>query len=349
MKAGIISFTENGAVLARKLKKELGARDMVCGAWLKKSGARPPEGVEPLNCSLGEWTKEQFGTKDLLVFIGAAGIAVRSIAPFVKSKKTDPAVIVIDEQGRHAISLLSGHMGGANALTLLCSRILGAEPVITTATDLHEKFAVDVFAAKRDLYMDSMLYAREIAAELVAGKRVGMRSAYPVFGSVPEELKREGEARIGFSIDILKKEPFEKTLHLIPKLAVLGVGCKKNTDAGRIEDAAVQTLEKYGIFRESVRMIASIDLKKEEKGILSLADSMGVPFITYTSEELEQAKSENGFTESEFVKSVAGVGSVCERAALLGAGVKRLLVPKTVCGGVTVAVAAADYTVWMED
>jgi len=121
-----------------------------------------------LNGSLGEWTKEQFGTKELLVFIGAAGIAVRSIAPYVKSKKTDPAVIVIDEQGRHVISLLSGHIGGANALTLLCARLLGAEPVITTATDLHKKFAVDVFAAERDLYMDSMSYAKEIAAELVA-------------------------------------------------------------------------------------------------------------------------------------------------------------------------------------
>lgn len=349
MKAGIISFTEHGALLAQKLKSGLEAEHIICGAWLKKSGAEPPEGIEVLRSTLREWTKKQFEEKDVLIFIGAAGIAVRSIAPFVKSKKTDPAVIVVDEQGRHAISLLSGHIGGANAMTLLTAELLGAEPVITTATDLNGKFAVDAFAARRDLSMDSMQYAKEIAAELVSGRTVGMHSAYPVFGQVPEELDRKSEPGLGFSIDIFKKDPFEKTLHLIPKIVVLGIGCKKGMNAGHIEDAAMQTLEKSGIFKESVKLIASIDLKKEEAGILALAEKLNVPFITYTAEELMQAKSENGFTESAFVKSVAGVGNVCERAALLGAGATRLLIRKTSCGGVTVAAAAADYTVCMED
>lgn len=349
MKAGIVSFTEHGAVLAQKLKNGLGAQSILCDAWLKKSGAEPPEGVEPLKGALREWTKEQFEQKDVLIFIGAAGIAVRSIAPFVKSKKTDPAVIVVDEQGKHAISLLSGHIGGANAMTLLTAELLGAEPVITTATDLNGKFAVDAFAARRDLYMDSMQYAKEIASELVAGKRIGMNSAYPVFGHVPEELDRESGQQLGFTIDIYKKEPFERTLHLVPKLVVLGIGCKKGMNAEHIRDVVMQVLEEHGIFKESVRTIASIDLKKDESGILALAESLKVPFITYTSEELKQVESEDGFTESAFVKSIAGVGNVCERAALKGADVKKLLIRKTACDGVTVAAAAADYTVCMED
>lgn len=349
MKAGIISFTEHGAVLAQKLKRGLKAQSILCDAWLKKSGAEPPEGVEPLKGALREWTQEQFEQKDVLIFIGAAGIAVRSIAPFVKSKKTDPAVIVVDERGRHAVSLLSGHIGGANAMTLLTAELLGAEPVITTATDLNGKFAVDAFAAGRNLYMDSMQYAKEIASELVAGKRVGMRSAYPVFGHVPEELDRESEQQLGFAIDIYKKEPFERTLHLVPRLVVLGIGCKRGMNAEHIRDAAMRVLEENGIFKESVRQIASIDLKKDETGILALAETLKVPFITYTAEELKQVESEDGFTESAFVKSIAGVGNVCERAALKGAGAGKLLIRKIACDGVTVAAAAADYTVCMED
>ena len=177
MKAEIISFTDHGAVLAQRLTEGLSRQGICCEAWVKKKDAVLLEGVQVLAASLKEWTKKQFAEADALIFIGAAGIAVRSIAGFVQSKKTDPAVLVADEQGKHVISLLSGHIGGANAMTRLAAGILGADPVITTATDLHGKFAVDVFAARRGLFMDSMAYAREIAAELVAGRRVGMRSA----------------------------------------------------------------------------------------------------------------------------------------------------------------------------
>lgn len=349
MRAGIISFTEHGSHLAKKLMAGLTENHISCRAWLKKSGAAAPDGVTLLQGPLREWTKEQFAVCDALIFIGATGIAVRSIAPFVKSKKTDPAVLVLDEQGRHVISLLSGHIGGANALTLLAAELTGAEPVITTATDLNGKFAVDAFAARRELYMDHMGYAKEIAARLVEGKRVGMRSAYPVFGSVPEELDLDGTPELGFSIDVQKKNPFERTLHLVPRLVTLGVGCKRDMDGAHIREVVEQVLLEHGIFRESIRGIASIDLKKEEPGILALAEELQVPFLTYTSEELAVASAEGGFTESAFVKSITGVGNVCERAALIGAGTNRLLVRKTACGGVTVAAAAADYTVCMED
>lgn len=351
MRAGIISFTEHGAVLAARLLKGFGQRKIICQAWLKKKEVKGPvpEGIRLLSGSLSLWTKEQFSACDALIFIGASGIAVRSIAPYVKSKKTDPAVIVLDEQGRHAISLLSGHIGGANAMTLLVSELTGAEPVITTATDLNGKFAVDAFAARRDLYMDSMAVAKEIASELVSGNRVGLRSAFPVFGPVPPELEQEDVLKVGFSIDYRKNTPFERTLHLVPGVVVLGVGCKKGTDREQIEALVAEMLEVHGIFKESVERVVSVDLKKEETGLLQFAEAWGVPFDTYTSEELKQVESENGFTESDFVKSVTGVGSVCERAALKGAGVKKLLISKIAKNGVTVAAAVRDYTVCMED
>lgn len=349
MKAEIISFTDHGAILAQRLTEELPQQGICCEAWIKKKDAVPFENVQVLTISLKEWTREQFANADVLIFIGAAGITVRSIAPFIQSKKTDPAVLVADEQGKHVISLLSGHIGGANAMTHLVAEILNAEPVITTATDLQGKFAVDAFAARRGMYLDSMPYAKEIAAELVAGRRVGMRSAWPVFGSVPDELDGEGIPPVGFAIDIRDVRPFVHTLHLVPKIVVLGIGCKKGTDEFHLKKTVMQVLKDYHVYPESICRITSIDLKKEEKGLLALTECLGVPFDTYTSRELEQVESAGGFSESDFVRSVTGIGNVCERAALKGAGVKRLLIPKTAREGVTVAAAVMDYTVCMED
>jgi len=359
MNIAVICFTEHGAVLAERLIEGFSERYMTAQAWIKKKEPQLSDckNVQILKDSLRQWTEEQFRAVDAMIFIGATGIAVRSIAPFVKSKKTDPAVIVLDEQGQHAISLLSGHIGGANALTLLVAELTGAEPVITTATDLHGKFAVDAFAARRDLYIDSMPLAKDIAAELVEDKKVGMYSAFPVFGKVPAELVQvEGSTAeeqnlpaLGFSITYKKDAPFPHTLHLVPGTVVLGIGCKRGTPAESIRTLIQETLKQHQIFKESICLIASIDLKKDEEGIQTCAEELGVPFVTWSAEELEQVQSEDGFTESAFVRSVAGVGNVCERSALKGAGTSRLLIRKTAHNGVTVAAAVKDYTVCMED
>jgi cobalt-precorrin 5A hydrolase len=351
MRTAIIAFTNHGADMAKTLTDGLAGHGYACRAWVKMKNPDQslPEQVERMNGSLGEWTGERFQDSDVLIFIGAVGIAVRSIAPYIKSKKTDPAVIVLDEQGRHAISLLSGHIGGANACTLLVAELTGAEPVITTATDLNGKFAVDAFAARRNLYLDSMPIAKEIAAELVAGRKVGMRSSIPVMGKIPEELDTKGTPEVGFSIGIRKEYPFTRTLHLIPKMVVLGIGCRKGAGQAQIEALVSETLEEYGIYKESVERIVSIDLKKEEAGIQGFSKALGVPFETYTADELKLAESENGFTESDFVRSVTGVSNVCERAALLGAGTTKLLIPKTAQNGVTVAAAVREYTICMEE
>lgn len=361
MKIGIISFTEHGSLLAQKLAEALEQEGFSCEAAAKMS--RPlPDGcsrVRMLSGSLKDWVGTRFESCGALVFIGATGIAVRGIAPYVKSKKTDPSVIVVDEQGRHAISLLSGHIGGANGLTLQIARILGAEPVITTATDLNHKFAVDAFATKRDLYIDDMVCAKEIAACLVAGEQIGMHSDFPVYGNIPEELvyqkaeeempKEQKIPEIGFSVTVQKENPFSRTVHLVPRILTLGIGCRRNTEAAHLERIVTKVLEEQRIFREGIRQIASIDLKKEEPAILSLAEKWNRPFWTYTAEELKMAVCEDGFEESEFVRSVTGVGNVCERAALLASGSHRLLLRKVAREGVTVALATEEFAVWMED
>ena len=188
MKCAVISFTRNGGklnqILCRKLS-EAGYPSIGCSI---PKYAQPPE-LLSLPEPLKDWTGRMFREADALIFIGACGIAVRSIAPFVQDKKTDPAVLVIDEQGKFVISLLSGHLGGANALAEEAARILDAEPVITTATDRQGKFAVDVFAKENGLAILEMDLAKEESPRIVDGRKVGIFSDFSMDGELPGELE----------------------------------------------------------------------------------------------------------------------------------------------------------------
>lgn len=179
----IISFSLTGYTLGERVKRLLEERGIevsldVKSRYLSVSSQK----------SLREWTKEKFFSQDALVFIGACGIAVRAIAPFAAGKKTDPAVLVMDECGRFVISLLSGHLGGANELTAWLSEKTGAIPVITTATDLHGRFAVDIFAKERSCAILNMAAAKEVSAAVLAGEPVGFYSEFPIQGRLPEGL-----------------------------------------------------------------------------------------------------------------------------------------------------------------
>ena len=178
----------------------------------------------------------------------------------------------MDEQGKFVISLLSGHIGGANELTEEVAAVTGAVPVITTATDVNHKFAVDVFAVKNHCEICEMELAKEAAALLVDGKTVGFCSRFPVEGTKPEELIPEEAAKPSMGICITTSEedsPYERTLHLIPKVITVGIGCKKNTPAGRIEEKVLAALAAAGISPKAVRQAASIDLKRRSREFCS--------------------------------------------------------------------------------
>ena len=156
MRLSLICFTGAGAKLGARLLKELKLSGHECRGYVLEKFLNPfheTNGLEPLKSSLQEWTGNQFETREGLIFIGAAGIAVRAIAPWVKDKRTDPAVVVIDDSGRFSISLLSGHLGGANGLAEETAKLTGGIPVITTATDIHGRFAVDNFAKEQGLWI----------------------------------------------------------------------------------------------------------------------------------------------------------------------------------------------------
>ena len=349
MNIAIICFSMTGLETGEKLQKALTeAGEQV--TLSKKSRYLP----DPVTVSTSQWAGEQFHSgKDGVIFIGACGIAVRSIAPHIVGKKTDPAVLVIDECGNFVISLLSGHLGGANALALRCAGYLGATPVVTTATDLHSRFAVDVFAKKNGCAIFHMKAAREASAALLAGEKIGFYSEFPWEGELPEGLvlcDRDGGPlcpETGIAVTIHKDcLPFSNTVHVVPPSAVLGMGCRRGKDAGAIREAAEECLREADIYKEALCAIASIDLKKEEPGLLALSEAWKLPFQTFTEEELKAVKGE--FTPSKFVRKITGVDNVCERSAVLAGGQGTLIRKKTGRDGVTTALAAGNRRIYFE-
>ncbi len=334
----LISFTEAGGLRASAITEKLDKR-----AWLAERSSVRPEDPCYTGLSLSKWTEEAFKNSDAIVFVGACGIAVRSIAPHIRSKASDPAVVVVDDQGRYAISLLSGHMGGANDLAREIAGMLGAEPVITTATDNAGLFAVDEWAKKQGMAICGLTEAKMVSAALLAGKAIGFASDFKVQGRLPAGLEEKKEGEIGISITLGEKEPFKTTLRLIPPVVALGIGCRRGTQASAIREAAEAVLKAHGISPLGIGQICSIDLKSSEEGLLTFCDEMKLSLETFSSDALAQAPGR--FTASPFVESVTGVDNVCERSAVLGSGGGELIIKKQVRNGVTVAAARKDYTV----
>lgn len=296
-------------------------------------------------CRLKEWVKDGFEKKQCMVFIGATGIAVRSIAPYVKDKLTDPPVIVIDEKGKYVIPILSGHVGGGNAIAKGISQVIEAKVVITTATDVNNLFAVDTFAVRNNLIIKERQLAKKISAEILNGKEIGFYSDTELKGKIPENLTQSENGDLGFAISIYKRNCFNETLHLVPKAVVLGIGCKKETSEENIEQIVFKTLEEYNIDILSVAEVATIDIKKNEKGLVNFCKKMNVNLRCFSPDELKNAKG--SFTSSNFVKQTTGVDNVCERAAALASG-GDLIIKKTTGNGVTVAVALRNVGVEFE-
>lgn len=351
MKLSMICFSLTGLHTAGHLKEGLEHRGH--SVILAKKSKYLEDSVKE---STASWTGSRFSLDDGILFVGACGIAVRSIAPYVASKKSDPAVLVIDECGKFVISLLSGHLGGANELALEAAEVLDAQPVVTTATDLHERFAVDVFAKKNGCEVFSMKAAKEVSAALLAGETVGFYSEFPWKGKLPEGLAEcdeegrlaEGKSlHLGIAVTVHSScRPFASTVQVIPPAVTIGMGCRKGKEASGIQTAAEDCLRRAEVSRYALERIASIDLKREEEGLLALAEKWELPFVTFTEKELLETEGE--FTPSSFVQSVTGVDNVCERSAVAGAGQGSLIEKKYGAGGVTTALAVRKWEVRFE-
>ena len=296
--------------------------------------------------TLSEWTKDAFANRRALIFVGAMGIAVRTIAPYIKSKLTDSPVIVVDEKGQFVIPILSGHVGGANELAHKIAEHLGAVAVITTATDINDVFAVDVFAVKNGLEILNKKGIQAVSSKILEGERATISFPLGKSRKLPQELiyidyppKINVDIIISEDDELLKKATFP----LRPKKKILGIGCKKGKSCEDIEEL----VDECGVDMNQIYAVASIDIKKNETGIIQFSNKYRIEFLTYTKEEL--MKIEGDFSASEFVNSTVGVDNVCERSALLCAGKNgRILQKKTAKNGVTLAVAERDWEIDFE-
>lgn len=397
MKVSIISFTLKGIELSFKIKKafpkEAGGEFCLytkCSHAEKRLTEKnlteknsAESGLSYVEQPLTEWTGEQMKERRSILFIGACGIAVRAIAPFLTDKLNDVPVLVMDEQGHFVIPILAGHVGGANELALSFAERMGSIPVITTATDLNHCFAVDLFAGRNALHIVNKEGIAKVSSCILAGEEVTMAvEEGHLQGEVSESEGRRNTGEINvpdgirlvpcisefhtdaivISTEVSEDIPVVSTesladvlvapasygqgrlLTLRPKEYVIGIGCKRGKAAEQIDQFVHRVLKESGISMEQVAAFASIDRKKDEEGILWMSSHYGIPFVTYSAEELQQV--EGSFHASEFVKSQVGVDNVCERAALRFSGPDGILITgKQAEDGMTAAIAKRRWSV----
>lgn len=334
MRINIIGFSSKGCALAKRMTKELSEHD--CSYYGKTIGDE--HGAVHVD-SLDDWTRESFETCDALVFVGAAGIAVRHIAPYLRDKTRDPAVIVLDELGINVIPILSGHIGGANKLAETIGERTGANVIITTATDLNNVFSVDTFAVENDMYLGHLPLAKLVSARLLEGKPVHIKSDTAVEGTVPRGLTFADSGDVGIYISpFTHPGPFGKTLRLIPRQMTIGIGCRRDIKMEAVERRVIDVLKRNNISIHSLKAGASIDLKSDEKGLLEFFKKYDIPVTFLSGEELKGINGE--FTDSDYVESITGVGNVCERSAVAISDGGEIVVKKDAADGVTVAIAS---------
>lgn len=338
MNVNIFAYSDKGCILALKIAELF--PNVNCYAVEKFAKYHKITAVK----STMEKAREVFAYSDLIVFVGACGIAVRAIAPVIKNKIIDPACVVIDDGANFAIPILSGHIGGANDYCKIISAKTGAVPVITTATDINGKFAVDSFAKKNNLFICSMKTAMTFSAEILK------RDLSITFGDdvickdkLPNGITFNKEIDTGVYIGAKKLIPYKTTLHLIPKTLYVGIGCRRNTTKEQIKTLFLKVLDENNLHIKAIKGIYSIDIKKDEVGLHNFCESIKIEPIFFSADELN--KVTGVFTSSSFVKSVTGTDNVCERSALLASKNGEILVKKTSLDGVTIAIARGKQEV----
>jgi cobalt-precorrin 5A hydrolase len=343
----VYALTPAGARLGRALARELGA-DLFVTRRLEPDhpGATAFDALVPFVGTV-------FAAYRRHVFVAAAGIVVRAVAAHLRGKGGDPAVVALDQRGRFAVSLVSGHLGGANALAREVAAITAGTAVVTTATDTEDLPALDVLAAERGLAIADLGAVKAVNIALLAGDpvqvldpddRLGLRGApgapepWPGhFVHLPEPgAWRPGLPGVRVTERAVAAGGGELVLH--PPCLAVGLGCRRGASADEIVAAVEGTLAGAGLSPLALLGLASIGLKRDEAGLLEAAARLGKAILFYETGDLKDIAVPN---PSARVQRETGVPGVCEAAAMKLAGTKDLLVQKTRCGNVTVAVALA--------
>jgi len=380
MSPAVIAVTPAGLRTALRLRKLFLRSHLFCPSSLKgEPEARQNEQIFFFRESLPRFTGSIFASYKALIFVTAVGIAVRSIAPHLRGKKNDPAVVAVDDTAFFVVSLLSGHSKGANDLAAEIAAYLGAIPVITTSTDRHNLVAFDLLAQRRSWLLEHeqdlkkisaaqvkgkelLLYLEENIAASLPGKYVIARSAgefYRLLGFPGEEIPPEAAASfrcraetfasggrwqgvvlIGSSTSLPLVPDGLPYIILRPRCITAGIGCRRGVRAEEILQAIANAFNRCGRRPESLKSMATISAKEGEEGLLQAARFLGVPLHFFAPEQIRRV--EHLFGSSAFVKKRVGAGSVAEPCAYLGSGGGKLILKKTVYPGITVALGEAS-------
>ncbi|WP_110952930.1 cobalt-precorrin 5A hydrolase [Anaerosinus massiliensis] len=350
MRLAIIAVTERGANLAHTIKQYFPADIFV------KAGRNPLKTAKEYD-SLRHLISEIFQKYEAFIFIMATGIVVRVIAPLIISKTVDPAVLVLNETGEHVISLLSGHIGGANDLTHLVAEKINAVPVITTATDVNKKIAADSLAKKLNLMIEPFDQLKYINAEIAQGEKfeVFLDPALKNLNYYKNELQKlcitfqqkelhkrlEELDHVALIITNQTLNLKQNQILLKPRKLSVGIGCRKNTSKKEILEAIHIACSMIHVPIEDITNMASTIVKNQETGLLETAKELAVPIIFYENSQLQEVIDQYRLDISKFVNEQIGVGNVCEAAALLISQSKKMILNKTRFKKVTVAIAWA--------
>ncbi|MBB5325688.1 cobalt-precorrin 5A hydrolase [Anoxybacillus tepidamans] len=350
----VVAITKHGVDIARRLGEQLpGAHVYYTNKFAK--GDEEEKGIRLFEGNVRLLLPSLFATYRGLILIISLGAVVRMIAPLLKDKKTDPAVVVIDDKGEHVISVLSGHLGGANELTRQVAHLLQAHPVITTASDVQKTIAVDLFGRSFGWVWESDEKLTPVSAAVVneqhvaivqeSGERNWWNYNTPLpenirlYSSIAAALAAKPDAALVVTHRLLSKDEeaiLQNGVLYRPKVIVLGIGCNRGTSAEEIETVIIETLEELQFSLKSVKAVCTIDLKKDEEGLLEVARKYGWEFVYYTPEELNRIEIEQ---PSETVFRYTGAYGVSEPAAKLYSGAKQLALVKKKSGNVTISVA----------
>jgi len=352
MRTAFIAVTERGGNLALKLSAK-----MQGDVFLKDGHAL--SGSFRSFASLKEWVREYFSVYEALVFIMAAGIVVRVLAPHLVHKSRDPAVVVMDERGKFAISLLSGHIGGANELARRLSSLCGACAVVTTATDVNKAAAADVLAKRLNMWPEDFRFLKYINGRLAAGEDVqffidratSLKELYKrrFFAYMKEcgaayrlrEVVAKALPQAESAVLITDKDApsGERLLALTPRGVCAGIGCRRGVAKEKLLSSLYAACETAGIDLKEITCLASAAVKADEAGLLALAEELKLPVRFWPNHALRETIERYKLEKSPFVEKQIGVGNVCEAAALQMSRTKKILLPKTRLDKVTVALA----------
>lgn len=349
----IITITKHGASLGERLHALMPAADFFING---KFAADAPSG-KPYPTTVMDLIADIFPKYDGLIFFISLGAVVRMLAQHLQDKHVDPAVVVVDDRAQFAIAMLSGHLGGANALARRVGQLMGAQPVITTASDVGGTIAVDLLGHDFGWTIDddSWRNVTKVSAAVVNQEPVGVLQEvgeagwWPADRPLPENIKlyagleslekASPAAALIITDRLFQSNLLDRSVVYRPKTLATGVGCTRGTPVETLRGAVRRVMQDQRLSNQSIACLATAELKRTEDGITALGEELRVPIAYFTDEQLNAA---GGQQSPSAAQRLLGVKGVSECAALLAAGSEQLLVPKQVHGMVTVAVARKE-------